>query len=254
MNSKELILIVGPTQSGKTRFAINYARKMDSVLLPIDQLHFYKHLFYGVDYIPQRYRGITKFGYHSLSPWLEQSPIQYVKWLDKTLDRLDARDTVIEGGCTSYLNALLTNSKYARSMKIVALKVERSKEERFQRISTYVTYDRIRKIIKETARLESAGYIKQKGIDFLRECETLFKHPNHEDNSLAWAIRISSKIYCPAYLGLLGKLTLHKVRQRILKNILEIQQYQIEHIVDILGSVKVRSSLEVNKPENFSMF
>jgi len=109
---------------------------------------------------------------------------------------------------------------------------------------------KIERIVEETGKLEKLGFIKISGLPFFRECEKLFKHPEHDDKRLAWALRISAKMYLPAYLVLKGEISLDSAREWIIRNVHKIQDYQKERVRRFLPASNIRQIESRNEVEH----
>ncbi len=224
-----IIAITGATGTGKTELAISVAKQTGAIVLPLDQLHRYKYLKEGTGLDIEKLRKVRYFGYNVLSPWEVSGPDKYIIWLRNTLKNIATRaPVIIEGGCTSYLNKLLScvNDPVLSHVRVVALSLHPDEYVNIQRIKVRVSIEKVWAILQETKLLEERGFISESGLPFLLQCESLWKHPEHEDPTLAWAIRISAKVYCPSYLALKGKLSIDAARNRIIENVIHIQRYQ----------------------------
>jgi hypothetical protein len=237
------ILIAGPTQTGKTELATRTAAAAGALLLPIDQLQMYAHLQHGVGLDIARLQRIRTFGYQILDPWFRFAPQQYADWLRDALLRFRSEPLiVIEGGCTSYLAAVverLTADPLLNELEIFALDPDESSESRSARISDAYTNSLVEQIVRELELLGRLGYWRTSGADLFEQCESTFVHPEHEDSRLAWALRISAGVYYPAYLALEGKLSLEEACVRIAANVFRIQSYQRRRICSILPASRI---------------
>jgi len=237
------ILIAGPTLTGKTELATRTAADLGALLLPIDQLQMYAHLQRGVGLDSSRLQRLRTFGYQILDPWFKFAPQQYADWLRETLLRFRSEPLiVIEGGCTSYLAAVvgrLTTDPLLNELEIFALDPDEGDESRLARITDAYTNSLVEQIVCELDLLGQLGYWHTSGAEFFEQCESIFVHPEHEDSRLAWALRISAGVYYPAYLVLAGKLPLEKARVRIAENVFRIQSYQRGRIRSILPASRI---------------
>jgi len=232
-----LLVITGPTGTSKTNLAITLAKDTGAALLPLDQLHRYQHLVDGTGLDLKALAQVDHFGYQTLSPWVVSGPGPYMAWLlPQVRHLLSDRPLILEGGCTSYLQALLSHKRHPvfREIRFVALMPDDNRESNTQQVSLRVSQTKFLSIVSETEELVRAGFIKPSGLPLLTECEMLWKHPEHTDSNLAWAIRISAKIYLPAYLALLGRLSPEEARAKTIENVIQIQEYQRDRIRSLL--------------------
>lgn len=228
-----IIAISGATGTTKTALATSVAKRTKATILPLDQLQRYKYMQVGTGLAVEDLQHVKSFGYQILSPWEVSGPGEYATWLRESLDRI-ARSgpIVIEGGCTSYLNQLLASSAdpTLSQITIVALDVNPDQEINRRRIRDRVSKATIAALLTETEQLEKCGFISEAGLSFLQECERLWKHPEHDNPNLAWAIRIAARVYCPSYLAYKQAISVDNARSRIINNVLDIQTYQASRI------------------------
>ena len=242
---KPIVLITGPTGTGKSDLATRTASVTDAVLLPMDQLQLYMHLEVGVGLDLSRFTGLRIFGYQILDPWMVFSPQKYISWLRSCLLRFATRNAVIvEGGCTSYLKQLLSlrpSDPLLSAIRIVALDPGDNKKRRFDAIDSFYSEKMIHSIIDEVKHLRALGFYNEKGLSLFRECETTFVHTEAEHQGLAWALRISARVYYPAHLASVSEITLSAARKRIICNVFNIQEYQLKRIRSFLDASCIHS-------------
>ena len=238
-----VLMLTGATCTGKTSIAVSVAKQTQAVLLPLDQLQRYTHLREGVGLDPVLLAQVEHYGYQILSPWEVSGPEEYSTWLKDAIPRYAVeRPIVIEGCCTSYLRKILDlrqTEPLFKQIKIYALDIVPNDPLNIANISRLCSLEKTQRIIEETKSLVADGFISEPGLPLLQKCEKLFKHPKHANKSLAWAIRISAKVYCPAYLSLTGRITVSAARERIILNIREIQDYQNRRIHKFLQETNI---------------
>ena len=248
-----IIIIAGPTCTGKTALALSVAKKTGSIILPLDQLHLYRYLKEGVGLDLEALSTVDNYGYNILSPWKVCKPKEYVIWLKRSIKKfVEKQSIIIEGGCTSYLKEIINKRKLDplfSLIKIVALDATTNISQNSKYIAGLYSINKIKKIINETRTLEELGFIKASGLSFFRKCERLFIHPEHDDPRLAWALRISARMYLPSYLALKGKIFLENAQKWTILNVHEIQNFQKERVHCLLPSSDVRSAKNYCKIE-----
>lgn len=238
-----IIALAGPTCTGKTAIAVAAAKATSAIILPLDQLQRYKYLREGVGFDESAFKGVNHRGYQVLSPWEVSGPERYADWLRVAIQsEAPNRPVLIEGGCTSYLMRILElqrSDPIIGHIECVALDVPVSASIALSNIETLYNMEKIQLIIREVEELERRGFVSVSGLAFLEECENLFVHPEHDDENLAWAIRISARVYCPAYLALQGRIEIGSARKRIIRNIREIQLYQQKRVAALLPGNRI---------------
>jgi len=233
-----IVAITGATTTAKTDLAICVANQTGATVLPLDQLHRYRYLAEGTGLDIEELRQVRHFGYQMLSPWEVSGPDKYVLWLRNALGQIAATGpAVIEGGCTSYLAELVSSERdrVLGEIRFVALERSPSEATNKERIEERFSRHKVARVISEVEALESHGFLCEAGLPLFRNCEQVWTHPEHEDRRLAWALRISARVYCPAYLALKGRITLDSARARIVRNVLDIQEYQSDRIGRLLS-------------------
>ena len=236
-----ILIVTGATCTGKTAIAIEAAKQVGATILPLDQLQRYQYLEEGVGYNPNRFLQVKTEGYAILSPWEVSPPHFYVQWLENKVESLiDKAPIIIEGGCTSYLAEILKcmSSNSVLSLASICILENNNQTVVIDSINQACSIEKFRAIVRETDFLVSKGFIKQDGLEFLKECENTFVHPQYDDTRLAWAIRISAKVYCPAYLSLLGHLDMSQGRERMIENAIAIHFYQQKRIQGFMEEYK----------------
>ena len=241
-NMQPIVAIAGATGTGKTAIAISIAKQTGAALLPLDQLHRYAHLQEGTGLDVEGLRQVDHYGYQILSPWEVSGPEKYIQWLKSALDLVASkRPVVIEGGCTSYLYKILTSQDdpILKRIRIVAIATSPAEPLNLQRIRERWCAKRVQAIIEETKALEVKGFISAAGLPLLQLCEHLWTHPEYDDPTLAWAIRISARMYCPSFLASKGHLSVEMASERIVSNVLDIQRYQDARLRSVLPGQRV---------------
>ncbi|MFW6155515.1 MAG: isopentenyl transferase family protein [Planctomycetota bacterium] len=232
-----ILAITGATGTGKTSIALAVAERTGATVLPLDQLHRYRHLPEGTGLDVCALSRVRHYGYQMLSPWEVSGPARYVEWLRTAVLRVASfGPVIIEGGCTSYLAKLMgyRDDSVLGRIKIVALTVSQDANANSRRIKSRVSAAKVQAVLQETRQLEQQGYLSEAGIPFLLECESLWKHPEHDERTVAWAVRIAARIYCPAYLAVKGIITADSARDRMIVNVGAIQRYQASRIEMLL--------------------
>lgn len=227
------VFLTGPTCCGKSEAVLKIAKESGAYVLPLDQLHLYEHLRFGVSRDPVKLASIRSVGYAWLSPWTVFPPHQYVEWVLEKVSNLARQGPVlVEGGCTSYLRELLERNARGGGPErgvFIAFGLEQEEGRIRERIGELCSR-RITDIVKETEMLCGRGFIGEEALEFFGECEKLFTHPEDANPQLAWAIRIAARVYYPAYLALLGRLSKEDACERLIGNVMDIHAYQCRRI------------------------
>ena len=112
MEKKPLIVIVGPTASGKTAVSIELAKKYDGEIVSADSMQIYK----GMDIATAKptINEMQRIPHHLISELKENtsfSVADYVKLAKKSIDEIYSRGKipVLVGGTGLYINSLVDN-------------------------------------------------------------------------------------------------------------------------------------------------
>jgi tRNA dimethylallyltransferase len=131
MNGKDKLLVIcGPTATGKTATALKLAQKYNADLVSADSRQIYKHMDIGtgkdipegsvwqLSDLPQpnyqlpigywNFAGLRLWGYDLISPLDEYSVAQYVKTASLIIEKIrqDGKNVIVVGGTGLYIKAL----------------------------------------------------------------------------------------------------------------------------------------------------
>ena len=174
-----IIVIVGPTASGKTTLSINLAKKYNAVILNADSTQVYKEPLIATAKIKEEEKeGIAHYLFDIVSLNDDYTLFDYQKDGRKLLDKLikENKNVIIVGGSGLYIKALLynynldetNNQKYDYSnysneeLKLMADKIDKNNNihinnrKRLERFITY--YNQTGKIIEKTPDINKKVY------------------------------------------------------------------------------------------------
>lgn len=127
-----LIIILGPTASGKTRLAVNLAKRMDAEIISADSRQVYKKLDIGTGKDLTEYQSIPYHlidiveptGRYDVQRYKEDFAVAYkkIKGLGK--------QAILCGGTGSYIMSLLQENRYSKIPK------DRELQEKFSKLSS----------------------------------------------------------------------------------------------------------------------
>ncbi|OON95839.1 MAG: tRNA (adenosine(37)-N6)-dimethylallyltransferase MiaA [Epulopiscium sp. Nele67-Bin005] len=113
--NKPLILIAGPTASGKTDISINLAKRLNGEIICIDSMQIYKQMDIGTAKISQdEMDGVPHYMIDELEPtegsniaWFKERVTQYI-------NEIHARNKIpiLVGGTGFYINAILYDTQF----------------------------------------------------------------------------------------------------------------------------------------------
>ncbi len=110
-----LLVVTGPTASGKTQLAIDLAKHFDGEIVGADSMQIYKYMNIGTakpTYAEMQ--GIPHYLIDFLEPLESFSVAQYVTLAKQTIDHIRARSKlpVLAGGTGLYISSLLNNISF----------------------------------------------------------------------------------------------------------------------------------------------
>lgn len=111
-NTKKMIVVLGPTASGKSDLAVRLAKKWNGEVVSADSRQVYKGLNIGTGKITKReMRGIPHHLIDVASPTKTFTVAQYKKLADKSIGRIWSRGKlpIICGGTGFYVRAVIDN-------------------------------------------------------------------------------------------------------------------------------------------------
>jgi tRNA dimethylallyltransferase len=107
---KPLIVITGPTATGKTDFSIKLAREIDGEIISADSMQVYKGLDIGTDKVSEEIRKeIPHYLIDVVEPYEKFSVADFVKEADRAIEEIQKKGKfpIVVGGTGFYIRALL---------------------------------------------------------------------------------------------------------------------------------------------------
>ena len=108
-------VVVGPTASGKTKYAVDLAKKIGADIISADSMQIYRHMDIGTAKATLTERGgIPHHMIDIVDPDERFSVAQYKKMAYECIDGVLSRDrrVVVAGGTGLYISALVNNIRY----------------------------------------------------------------------------------------------------------------------------------------------
>lgn len=135
---KKILIICGPTATGKTALAIKMAQKFNGEIISADSRQVYKHMDIGTG---KEWGPVTIWGYDMVAPTEEFSVAEYSKRISKVIDSIWLRNKlpIIAGGTGLYIKSLVEGIGTANIPKNNNLREtlnSKSVEELFDQLAT----------------------------------------------------------------------------------------------------------------------
>jgi tRNA dimethylallyltransferase len=112
----KMIVIVGPTASGKTALSVALAKALDGEIISADSMQLYRGMDIGTAKVtPEEMQGIPHHMVDVLEPWEGCSAARYVQEADPILRDILARGktAIVVGGTGLYVDALVQGRSFA---------------------------------------------------------------------------------------------------------------------------------------------
>ena len=116
MNTKpKVIVICGPTASGKTGLSIELAKKCNGEIISADSMQIYKEMNIGTAKVtPEEMQGIKHYMIDIVSPTERYSVAEFKVQAEKAIEEIlkKGKTPIIAGGTGLYVNSLIYNIQY----------------------------------------------------------------------------------------------------------------------------------------------
>ncbi len=152
-NKIPLIVIAGPTASGKTRLAVELAKIYDGEVVSADSMQIYKGMSIATAKpTEEEMQGITHHLIDFLEPEQPFSVADYVKLAGQAIDDIRSRGKfpIICGGTGLYISSLIENIKFDDTGGDVNIRARLEEEARTY--GNHVLWERLEQIDSETAK------------------------------------------------------------------------------------------------------
>ncbi|MDD3126419.1 MAG: tRNA (adenosine(37)-N6)-dimethylallyltransferase MiaA [Candidatus Izemoplasmatales bacterium] len=138
---KPMIVIVGPTASGKTTLSIALAQHYNAEIISADAMQFYRHLDIGTAKImPSEQNGIPHHLIDIIDPNAEFSVADYQRIVRAKIDELRQRNItpILVGGSGLYIKSVLYNYRFngkKRDLKTTSMFAHFTNEELYAKLT-----------------------------------------------------------------------------------------------------------------------
>lgn len=115
MNKPIVIVIAGPTASGKTKLAIELAKKIDGEIISADSMQIYKNMNIGTAKVTkEEMENIKHYMIDIVNPNERYSVSQYKNEAEKCIEEVQkkGKTPIICGGTGLYINSLIYNINF----------------------------------------------------------------------------------------------------------------------------------------------
>ena len=148
MNTKpKVIVICGPTASGKTSLSVELAKKCNGEIISADSMQIYKEMNIGTAKVtPEEMQGIKHYMIDIVSPIERYSVAEFKVQAEKAIEEIlkKGKTPIIAGGTGLYVNSLIYNIQY-NDIKIDE-EYRKYLEERVEKEGLQSLYEEAKKI------------------------------------------------------------------------------------------------------------
>ena len=146
MEKQKVIVICGPTASGKTKISIEIAKKINGEIVSADSMQIYKDMTIGTAKpTPEEMQGIKHYLIDFVSPNQRYSVADYNKDALKAIDEIikKGKTPIVVGGTGLYVNSLIYGIEYSD------IEVDIEYREKLEKIAESEGIERLYEMAKE---------------------------------------------------------------------------------------------------------
>lgn len=158
MEKEKVIVICGPTASGKTKLSIEIAKKLNGEIVSADSMQIYQDMTIGTAKpTKEEMQGIKHYLIDCVSPSVRYSVAEYKKDAIKAIDEIigKGKTPIVVGGTGLYVNSLIYGIDYPEIE--IDLEYRNKLEEIAEKEGLESLYERAKKIDPEAARSISSN-------------------------------------------------------------------------------------------------
>jgi tRNA dimethylallyltransferase len=151
MSGKRVIVITGPTATGKTKLAVQLAESVNGEVVSADSMQVYKQLNIGTAKPAEaEKRGITHHMIDIVPPWEDYSVARYVREATACVDDIfqRGRQPILVGGTGLYIDSLLAGREFSARGKT---ELRRTLEEEYDSVGGEAMLLKLQEVDKESA-------------------------------------------------------------------------------------------------------
>lgn len=146
MEKQKVIVICGPTASGKTKLSIEIAKKINGEIISADSMQIYKDMTIGTAKpTPEEMQGIKHYLIDFVLPNQRYSVADYNKDALKAIDEIikKGKTPIVAGGTGLYVNSLIYGIEYSD------IEVDIEYREKLEKIAKLEGIERLYEMAKE---------------------------------------------------------------------------------------------------------
>lgn len=151
---KDVIVIGGPTASGKSKLAIELAKQINGEIISADSMQIYKDMNVGTAKVtPEEMDGVKHYMIDFISPEVRYSVSEYKKQAEKYIDEIleKGKIPIIAGGTGLYIDSLIYGIEFQE---------EEFDEEYRKQLNTIAEKEGLEKLYQEAVKIDSIAMQK----------------------------------------------------------------------------------------------
>lgn len=153
MEKKPLVVLTGPTASGKTELSLELAKQIGGEIISADSIQAYKYMDIGSAKITrEQMRGIPHYLIDEIEPEEEFNVVVFKNLARKYMEEIYSRNKIpiIAGGTGFYIQAILYDVDFTQTETDTSLR--RELESLLEEKGPEYLHDRLQKVDEEAAR------------------------------------------------------------------------------------------------------
>lgn len=230
MNKLKVIVICGPTASGKTKLSIELAKKLNGEIVSADSMQIYKDMTIGTAKpTKEEMQGIEHYLIDFVSPDTRYNVAEYKKDAINAIDEIIAKGKtpIVVGGTGLYVNSLIYEIDYPE------IELDLNYRKKLEKIAENEGLDRLYEM---AMKIDKQAMQKISSNDKKRICRVLEIY--HATGKTKTQMEIDSRIREPKYDYLVFGINMDrdKLYDRINKRVdIMIKDGLIDEVKDVLG-------------------
>ncbi len=180
---KPLIILAGPTATGKTALSIDLAKAVNGEIISADSMQVYRHMDIGSAKVTkEEMEGVPHHLIDVLEPAEEFNVVLFQKMARQAAEEIESRGhiPILVGGTGFYIQALLYNIDFAENDEDRRLR--RSLEEIAKEQGASALYEKLRAVDPESCEIIHANNVKRviRAIEFYEKTGKKISAHNRE--------------------------------------------------------------------------
>ncbi len=184
---KQVIVIVGPTASGKTKLSIELAKRLDGEIISADSMQVYKYMDIGTAKPKaDEMQGIKHYLVDEILPNQEFNVVRFKELAEKYLEEIIEKDKqpVIAGGTGLYISSLVNNINFSETECDWELRKQLSSEA--EKKGPGYIYEKLKQLDPEAAAAIHPNNVKRviRALEVLLQTQKPISYHNEKSREI----------------------------------------------------------------------